>query len=205
MKLKWLAALPLLLVSCIDITDEILIKAEGGGVFQRTTDYTAAFKTINNAEDSIAMVNQAEQDHQNLKSKFAAVSGIHNLNSTRIYGTDKYRIGFEFDNWDALNKALLEDGDTKTLFEWKKGELTLTGGVPGLRDNLKLDSSTSGATMLIKSLENAHYTLQITAPRKIKKCSNKLVSVKKNKLAYGETLDKILLDPSKTQMTIKYK
>lgn len=204
MKVFWWFFFAAFFSSCIDITDELLITRAGSGVFQRTTDYTKVFENITNEEDSLAMVKQAESDHQNLVAKFKATEGIHNINYTRIYGTNKYRVGFEFNSLKNLNTALLEPG-IPDLYVKERKAFKVTGGAAGLRNTGLLDTSSSDFKTMTEMVNKGTYTFIFIAPKKVKKSSNKKVEINKNNMIYKTSLADLLLDQTINEMSIYYK
>jgi hypothetical protein len=193
--------------SCFDVKEEIIVTPTGSGVYQITTDYTATLENMLSGPDSAGIIQEMEGKELAKKEKLQQIPGIHNVNFRRMPGDKTFRIGFEFNNIEALNKAVTDSGQSPR-FHWSKGKLLVTGGLPSLvGSGSKSDSITDETRKMVMDLfQNAHYEMYILVPGKIKKYNNKAwKKPEKNTLMLQSSMADVLGEPPKNAISIQYK
>jgi hypothetical protein len=213
MKRILLLLLPLLLLtSCIDIYEEIIINKNGSGVYQSTIDVEQFYSMMKSmqpdtvdpaaADDSfdLSMMKSLKESAE----KYRKIEGIHNVNYAKIYGTQKYRVGFEFSNVKALNEAL-KDGTKGDKFKLTKNTITISnpGFSPG--DLSGEEDTEEGAEMAKMMLADAKYNIKVTVPKKAKSCNIKDAEINKNVVEYHTTLGELYKREDGLKLTVKYK
>lgn len=187
-----LAIILLIASSCLDIQESVYLRDNGSGKFALTVNLEnleSIFKLVEQfgggKEAGQEILADTEVDFNQLKDKLERQQGIQNV--TRIQENQNKLLGiaFDFDDVDALNRALKELNDSKKdntgsqeYFIYQNGQLTRTNTQEitnkvqeSIEHETDIDASING--MMISSLlKDMRYTTKYTFERPVKKTSN---------------------------------
>lgn len=191
------ALVALTLTSCFDVKEEIIFNADGSGAYEQTIDLSQVIKTF--TEDS-TYAETTRKSNEKISIWLKKIPGIHNVNvNEKSVGIT--RIGFEFNSISALNNALKNSG-TYPTYVWSKNAIIYNGGIAQFGDSTEPVGSSDESSLF----STCKYTYSITLPaKKVKKCSNKGVTITKNNITLATTLDKLIENNKFNAMEIKFK
>jgi len=205
-RLYILGILVFFISSCYDIKEEMVLNRNGSGVYQITFTLHDSVYAEMFAQDSMKMVNSIEKDLRKEKERLLGIEGIHNVNCVVMKLGKVSRVGFEFKNVSALNKALVRDSNSPRYFLTKKN-WSITGGLPMLfkLDELGSDTSKQSRDLEQGIFQNSKYTADILVMGKIKSTGNKLAKKAGNRIVLNCDLNAVLDNKKTNTFQIKFK
>lgn len=210
LKRNLLLILPLLMLSsCFEVWDRIYIAKDGSGTFQREMNYTELMSMMGSFDTTgatlPAMKRSIDSTMNALKDRISRTEGITEVTLRPSDDSTIYNIRFNFRNVNSLNKAWRneEDGSSPAYYSWKKGKLTISGGIPGMiSPEPNPEQGESSADML----STAKYTLDVQAGTKRKASSNKeYKDFGKRGLRYTGSYGDLMKNPALSKTVIVYK
>jgi hypothetical protein len=196
----------LLLASCFDVKEEVILSPSGSGVYQLSIDYTYIMSTFGNNRDSTKELQKLKDQYLAEAGRLKSMKDIHNVNFTTLANNRIFRLGFEFNNIAALNAAISDSAQPR--FQMEAGKIQMQGGLPVLANlqKWKAEPNSTEMKIMLAEFKTDHYELQVTVPGKIKKCSNRSAKkTEKNVLNLTCSMADVLEKKSSNAMTIKYK
>ncbi len=96
------------LYSCIDLTDELTVNADGSGSLRLTLDMGMAASAMNsdNTQMDVSILEKIKAISSGAGAALKDAPGISNVQSTTEEKKGFYRVSFDFDKSSNLNKAL---------------------------------------------------------------------------------------------------
>lgn len=203
-------ALPVVLLSsCFEVWDKIYIASNGSGTFQREVNYTETINLMSSLDSTGAAAREMKHTMDSsmnvLKDRISATEGISEVSLLASADSTIFTIRFNFRDIKSLNLAWRNDADgTKpTYYQWKKGKLTIMGGIPGMVPPTPgNEEDQTGAEMMA----TAKYTVDVQAGIKKKASTNKQYKDwGKRGLRYEGSYGDLMKDPSLNKTVIIYK
>jgi hypothetical protein len=172
-----LFALLFILQSCIEISDEITINADGSGSIRVTIDVGEIGGSMNNqnSQFDISFLEKIRQIPAEASQILGQIEEIKNIQSTNDDKNGIYSVAFDFTNSRVLNQAIYSmAGKKKSVFmpsfiKISKHKLTKKDLSPYIRNMLKEQQKKSYNEMLFAFIS---YTSTCHLPSDVKHASN---------------------------------
>lgn len=182
------ATLLFLTTSCLDIQESIYLRNNGSGKFALTVDLEnmesllqLIGKYSEEGKDNKDILANSDINFDDLKEELEKQQGISKVKTIQENNSKLLGIAFEFDDVNALNRALQEMNDQKSekkrdYFSYSNGELTRFNTL-GIKEHVQremdmdIDLSVDGV-MLGSLLKDMTYTTKYTFEKPVKKASN---------------------------------
>lgn len=201
------------LTSCLDITDNITVKKNGSGTYNRVVDFSQLMESIASfSEDNDTTLNQTKHSlDSTMQSQFEFIKNTAGIkNATLNHNAEKsiYTFSFEFANFNQVNSIFSKIAGLAEHqpFEWKKGKIALAGGIPGYIDAKTPEMGEEDISMMSTYFGEADYHLTMSFPKKVKSSSNSKFKVEETKkLVLVSNFGDILTDPSISKTSVTYK
>ncbi len=220
--LSLLTAAALTFTACLDIVEEITLKADGSGQYAMSVDMAEMMQMMltfmpdsvkenmdeQTLMDSLAGITNT-QEMDSIADVLNAMDGISNA-ATRMEGFVMV-ISYDFANVDALNEAATQNSFTSqqgiqpASYSWKKGvfsrtfnKMDLSGGDEEMDENMAM------AKMM---MQEATFTTVYNLPGPAKKVANgdAVLSNGKKTVTLERPLVEIMDDPEGMSNEIKFK
>lgn len=186
------AGILFLATSCLDIQESIFMRNDGSGKFAITVDLEGMESLLQLAEQLSGeeaseqdVMNEVDINFEDLRQKLEAQEGISGVKTIQENNNRLLGIAFEFEDVEALNKALKEINDSKEpktdYFSFEKGQLRRLNTL-GIESQVKrkmetdVDVSIDGV-MLSSFLKDMSYTTKYTFEKPVKETSNPAAKV----------------------------
>ncbi len=201
----------ILLSSCVEIHDKIYLNPDGTGTYSRELDCRLLYRVVSELDstgkDLANIKHFVDSTMQALKARIGATAGISGMQMLVSDDSSLYTFRFDFANIKALNQAWKNEEDLTApkYFSWKKGKLSIMGGIPGLHDpeftaGIIEDEEERGF------MSTATYNIHVLAGTRKKVSSNKkYTDMGKEGLSFSASFLDIAYHPGMGKTVIKYK
>jgi len=206
------AGIILFLTSCITITEKYRFNKDGSGTMEFTLDMSGLLEMVSTLTDSGGNIQLQDMDEV-LREAFPKLTEIQGIKNIQMAGEpSKYIFGikYDFDNIEALNKALaviLDSQDQGSLNYISFNRKTFT------RSNLTgknfsgrsvMDNEDVDKDIMKNLLESMKYRLSLTTERRIRKVDTEAkYEVHKNTVEAEVNFSEILGNKDILKLSVK--